>query len=239
MFDPKDFATGKAKPLPVYLLLDVSQSMEGDKINNLNEAVSEMIKTMADEEKMEVEILISTITFGSDAHVHLPATSASNVEWSNLSASGLTAMGAALTMSKEMIEDKEITPSRAYRPAIVLVSDGQPNDTGWEQAMDDFINNGRSKKCDRMAMAIGKDADKAVLERFIDGTDHKLFFSEDATKINEFFERVTMSVTTRSRSQNPNDVPSDEDINTMTVRNRTQSVNPNDSTADDLDDFEW
>lgn len=90
-----------------------------------------------------------------------------------------------------------------------------------------------------MAMAIGSDADESVLNRFIEGTDHELFFADDAEKINEFFERVTMSVTTRSRSQNPNDVPSDEDINTMTVRNRTQSVNPNDSTADDLDDFEW
>ena len=62
MFDPKQFATAKAKPLPVYLLLDVSGSMRGDKIDNLNNAVREMIISMADEEKMEVEILISIIT---------------------------------------------------------------------------------------------------------------------------------------------------------------------------------
>ena len=243
MFDPKDFATGKAKPLPVYLLLDVSGSMEGDKINNLNEAVSEMIKTMADEEKMEVEILISIITFGSDAHVHLTATSASQVEWSNLSASGMTAMGAALTMSKEMIEDKEITPSRAYRPTIVLVSDGQPNDTGWEQSMDDFINNGRSKKCDRMAMAIGEDADENVLKRFIKGTEHELFSSNDAEKISEFFDRVTMSVTTRTRSQNPNKVPSDKDFDTESAHVREKSALTNNETNSDVelstDDFEW
>ena len=243
MFDPKDFATGKAKPLPVYLLLDVSGSMEGDKINNLNEAVSEMIKTMADEEKMEVEILISTITFGSDAHVHLPATSASNVEWSNLSASGLTAMGAALTMSKEMIEDKEITPSRAYRPTIVLVSDGQPNDTGWEQSMDDFINNGRSKKCDRMAMAIGEDADENVLKRFIEGTEHELFYANNAAQLHEFFRYVTMSVTTRSQSKNPNDIPADSDLKSkvsdesnLTTENSDESAQ---SDGDTNDDGEW
>ena len=233
MFDPKDFATGEAKPLPVYLLLDVSGSMEGDKINNLNEAVSEMIKTMADEEKMEVEILISIITFGSDAHVHLTATSASQVEWSNLSASGMTAMGAALTMSKEMIEDKEITPSRAYRPAIVLVSDGQPNDTGWERAMDDFINNGRSKKCDRMAMAIGEDADENVLKRFIEGTEHELFYANNAAQLHEFFKYVTMSVTTRSRSQNPNDIPADSDLKSKVSDESDQS------NGDTSDDSEW
>ena len=88
-------------------------------------------------------------------------------------------------------------------------------------------------------MAICSDADKTVLKRFINGTKHKLFYSDDATKINEFFERVTMSVTTRSRSQNPNDVPSDEDINTMSVSNRAQSVNPNNSTVDDSGDIEW
>ena len=211
-FNPNQFVTAKVKPLPVYLLLDVSSSMSGDKINNLNEAVNVIIRTMADEDKMEVEILISVITFGSEAHVHLPATSATQIEWSNLNASGLTAMGAALTKAKEMIEDKEITPSRAYRPTIVLVSDGQPNDTGWEQAMYDFINNGRSQKCDRMAMAIGKDADENVLKRFIEGTEHELFYASNAVDLHEFFRYVTMSVTHRSRSQNPNEVPADAEI---------------------------
>ena len=233
MFDPKEFATGEAKPLPVYLLLDISSSMSGDKINNLNEAVSEMIRTMADEEKMEVEILISVITFGNDADVHLPATSASQVEWSNLSASGMTAMGAALTKAKEMIEDKEITPSRAYRPTIVLVSDGQPNDTGWERAMDDFINTGRSKKCDRMAMAIGKDVDENVLKRFIEGSEHELFYANNADQLHEFFKYVTMSVTTRSQSQNPNDIPADSDLKSKV------SDESNQSNGDTSDDSEW
>ena len=242
MFDPKKFATAKAKPLPVYLLLDVSSSMAGKKINNLNEATDEMIRTMADEEKMEVEILISVITFGNDADVHLPATSASQVEWSNLNASGMTAMGAALTKAKEMIEDKEITPSRAYRPTIVLVSDGQPNDTGWERAMDDFINTGRSKKCDRMAMAIGSDADENVLKRFIDGTEHELFYANNAGDLHEFFRYVTMSVTTRSRSQNPNEIPADSDLKSkvsdesnLTDENSVESTTSNDVLSDD----EW
>ena len=233
MFDPKQFATGKAKPLPVYLLLDVSGSMGGVKINNLNEATDEMIRTMADEEKMEVEILISVITFGNDADVHLPATSASQVEWSNLSASGMTAMGAALTKAKEMIEDKEITPSRAYRPTIVLVSDGQPNDNSWERAMDDFINTGRSKKCDRMAMAIGKDADENVLKRFIEGSEHELFYANNAGQLYEFFRYVTMSVTTRSQSQNPNDIPADSDLKSKV------SDESNQSNGDTSDDSEW
>jgi len=63
-------------------------------------------------------------------------------------------MGMALRMAKDLIEDKEIIPSKGYRPAVVLVSDGAPNDD-WEGPMNDFISGGRSSKCERFAMAIG------------------------------------------------------------------------------------
>jgi len=264
MFDPKQFAVAKAKPLPVYLLLDVSTTMgevednenlirtgetffkdgknwevvEGGttKMDVLNESVEKMLSVFSKEEKMDTEILVSIITFGDDTNLVFSLTKASDVDFDKLIADGETSMGAALTMAKEMIEDKSITPSRAYRPAIILVSDGQPNDN-WEQPLDDFINSGRSQKCDRMALAIGKDADKVVLKKFIEGTDHNLFSSDDAEKISEFFKYVTMSVTTRTRSQNPNIVPKDEEMLTKSVEKRIPSNKPTDETEDD--GFEW
>ena len=211
MFDPKKFTTPTAKPLPVVLLLDVSSSMSGDKIENLNKAVKVMLDTFAHEEKMETEILVSVITFGNLVELQVPYTKASQVQWQGLQANGMTPMGTALKMAKAMIEDKETTPSRAYRPTIVLVSDGQPNDS-WERPLEDFISEGRSSKCDRMAMAIGRDADETVLKRFIEGTPHDLFYAENAGQLHEFFQRVTMSVTMRTRSKNPNVVPVPSEI---------------------------
>ncbi len=211
MFDPKKFTTPTAKPLPVVLLLDVSSSMSGDKIENLNKAVKDMLDTFAQEEKMETEILVSVITFGNQVELQVPYTKASQVQWQGLQANGMTPMGTALKMAKAMIEDKETTPSRAYRPTIVLVSDGQPNDS-WEKPLEDFISEGRSSKCDRMAMAIGRDADETVLKRFIEGTPHDLFYAENAGQLHEFFQRVTMSVTMRTQSKNPNVVPTPSEI---------------------------
>jgi len=211
MFDPKKFTAPTAKPLPVVLLLDVSGSMCGDKIDNLNKAVEDMLDTFAQEEKMETEILVSVITFGNQVELHVPYTKASQVQWKSLLADGMTPMGTALKMAKAMIEDKETTPSRAYRPTIVLVSDGQPNDI-WEKPLDDFISEGRSSKCDRMAMAIRRDADETVLKRFIEGTPHDLFYAENAGQLHEFFRRVTMSVTMRTQSKNPNVVPASSEI---------------------------
>lgn len=211
MFDPKKFTVPKAKPLPVCLLLDVSYSMSGDKIANLNSAVKEMIKTFAAEEKMEIEILISIISFGGEVKLEIgtdkvPFVKASEIEWNDLIVSGMTPMGTALKMAKNMIEDKDVTPSRAYRPTIILVSDGEPTDD-WEKPLDDFINSGRSSKCDRMAMAIGSNTNDDVLKHFIGDTSHGLFYAEDAVKLHEFFNYVTMSVTMRTKSQNPNQIP--------------------------------
>lgn len=211
-FNPEKFKTPSPKPLPVILLLDVSGSMSGDKIDNLNKAVENMLQAFAEEEKsMETEILVSVITFGDQASLYLSYTRASKVQWHKLMADGLTPMGSAITIAKNMIEDKKITTSGAYRPVVVLVSDGQPNDK-WEKPLDKFISEGRSSKCDRMAMAIGRDADKKVLERFIEGTPHKLFCAENAAQLHEFFQRVTMSVTLRTKSKNPNVVPNPSEI---------------------------
>ncbi len=210
MFDPKKFTTPDAKPLPVVLLLDVSGSMSGSKIENLNKAVKDMLDTFAQEEKMETEILVSIIKFGP-VELHLPFTKASQIKWEDLEVTGATPIGGALEMAKAMIEDKEITPSRAYRPTIILVSDGQPTDR-WEKPMEAFVSEGRSAKCDRMAMAIGSDADETVLKQFIEGTPHELFTAEKAGELHEFFQLVTMSVTMRSQSKNPNMLPAPSEI---------------------------
>lgn len=218
MFDPKKFTTPTAKPLPVVLLLDVSSSMSGDKIENLNKAVEDMLDTFAQEEKMEREIIVSVITYGSKVQLHMPYTKASQAQWGAMQADGVTRMDVALEMAKAMIEDKETTASRAYRPTIILVSDGCPTDEkgyrseNWEQPLKDLISEGRSSKCDRMAMAIGRDADETVLKRFIEGTPHDLFYAENAGQLHEFFQRVTMSVTMRTHSKNPNVVPAPSEI---------------------------
>lgn len=207
-FDPSKYTVTKAKPLPVVLLLDTSSSMnaggEQSKIAELDSAVREMIKDFAHEEQLETEIQVSVITFGYDGvQLALPYTNASKVQMKPLEAAGNTPMGTALRMAKDMIDDKETTPSRAYRPLVILCSDGAPNDD-WEGPMDSFIKDGRSSKCDRMAMAIGSDANETVLKRFIEGTENPLFYAKDASSMHKFFKFVTMSVATRSHSQNPN-----------------------------------
>lgn len=203
-FDPSKYTVAKARPLPVILLLDRSGSMGGEKISTLNSAVNEMIQSFKTAGQGEVEINLGVISFGDGgASYDLQLQPVVSINGISLQANGGTPMGMALQMAKDLIEDKEIIPSKGYRPAVVLVSDGAPNDN-WEEPMNNFISNGRSSKCERFAMAIGTTQEDSVLNKFLSGTENKVFLASDASKIRDFFKFVTMSVSVRSRSQNPN-----------------------------------
>lgn len=207
-FNPNNYKAPAAKKLPVVLLLDISGSMSGEKINTLYDSVVEMVDSFVAAQEKETIIDVAVITFGSKVELHTPYTSVAELQKSGINrfhADGMTPMGTALQMAKDMIDDKNTTPSNIYRPAVVLVSDGQPNDS-WEKPLDNFIKDGRSAKCQRFAIAIGNDADRNVLERFT-GEKANVMFAEDASGMADCFQKFTMSVSTRATSQNPNVIP--------------------------------
>lgn len=203
----KEFAMASARPLPVIVLADVSGSMAANgKITALNDAIAEMIATFAEEDDSRAEIHVSVVTFGgAAARVHKTLNPAGKVNWEAMSANGRTPMGQAFVLAREMIEDKSIIPSRAYRPTVVLVSDGVPTDD-WEQSLKELLASERASKAMRLAMAIGEDADKKTLSAFLADPKGRVFEAHEAREIRKFFRWVTMSVTSRSRSANPNSV---------------------------------
>ena len=207
MVELREFTQSKARPLPVILLADVSGSMFAEgKIEALNEAVREMISSFAQEDDLRAEIHLAVITFGGTARLHTPLQPARDIRWTALSADGETPLGAALKLAADLIEDSNQIPSRASRPTVLLVSDGQPTGS-WTDELTRLTQDGRAQKADRIALAIGADADEEMLRRFLADPEKRVFRAEDAGKIKSFFRFVTMSVTTRSRSANPNQVP--------------------------------
>ena len=182
---------------PVILLLDVSGSMEGDPINALHSAVTEMVNSFAAQRTREKMIKTAIITFGGDrANLHMPYTDAPDVQAGGVprfNASGMTPLGSALREAKRLIENKSITPGKWYVPAVVLVSDGAPNDD-WENALHDFIHNGRTAKCIRIGVPIGSYADTDMMETFT-GDKAMIFYAQDVSSIADAFKNVVMSIT--------------------------------------------
>jgi uncharacterized protein YegL len=211
-----EFVQSGGRPLPLILLLDVSGSMgQENKINDLNRAVKEMIKEFSKEESTIVEIQVAIITFGQEVKLHTNLIPASKIQWQDMSANGQTPLGSALELAKALIEDKTKITGRSYRPTVILVSDGSPYGESrgfWQEKMNEFINDGRSKKCDRFAMALGSSADVKMLESFVKDPEKKLFKAADASQIINFFRYVTMSRINMAKSSNPNENP-DSDKN--------------------------
>jgi uncharacterized protein YegL len=199
----KEFTSAVARPLPVIVLADTSGSMsENGKIEALNTALNDMVAGFAEEEQGRAEIHVAVITFGGVAEVHLDLVPAAKVVLRPLGASGKTPMGGAFDLARGLVEDQQKIPSRAYAPAIVLLSDGQPTDE-WEPALAQLLGSERAKKAQRFALGIGADADATVLRRFVSNPEGKVYGAADAMQIKSFFRWVTMSVATRSRSTTP------------------------------------
>ena len=207
------------RALPVFILADTSGSMEGEKIQALNNALREMVSSLSSVEDIRGEFKVSIITFGGDVMLHQELENVDKIQLTELTARGNTPMGSAISLVSELINDKSIVPSTAYTPTIVLVSDGMPTDIRVEDAtFDDYINwepivqlqsnENRASKCLRLAMGIGADADNDMLKAFVNNSFIPVFKSKDAAGIQSFFKWVTMSTVSRMTSANPNNTDS-------------------------------
>ena len=191
-FDPSKYKPKGIKKLPVLLLLDVSGSMSGNKIIELHDAVTEMINSYVELKKRERVIEVSIITFGHSVSLYTKYTPVDDLQKTGIpqfTANGGTPLGMALTMAKDLLEDPEETPRGNYAPAVVLVSDGEPNDE-WRTPLNAFVSSGRTQKAQRFAVAIGVEADRKMLREFAQD-DSSIFYPNNAKELAEAFKTIS------------------------------------------------
>lgn len=209
------FAAREPRALPIFVLADTSGSMGGEKINELNLALREMLSALGNADDIRGTFQLSVIGFGGDVKVIQPLSDIAEITLSELTASGNTPMGRAFEMVSGMIEDREVVSSGAYTSTIVLISDGLPTDCpgdmcrrknyfDWEPLK--MLHSGeRSSKCQRLALGIGADADFDMLKAFVNHPEIPVIKTGDASGIARFFSWVTMSTVARMSSVNPNE----------------------------------
>ena len=157
---------------PVVLLLDTSSSMYGAPINELNAGLKQFIQETADDEAAGMSVELEVITFDSSANVAMPFTPISDVDRNPapLVASGCTSMGAALRMAKRDLQQRRQLYRNngisSYRPWVVLMTDGGPNDD-WEQAAREMRELGEKGKIQYIGIEIGNNADHSTMCRIL------------------------------------------------------------------------
>ena len=137
-----------AKLLPFYLVIDVSFSMEGTKLDSANDILPAIVDALAENPILADKVRFGLIDFADDAQVRLPLCDLLDP---NLSLPGLVARGgtnysAAFTMLRKEIE-ANVAQLKAdqylvHRPAVWFISDGEPLDAeaAWRQAFADLTS---------------------------------------------------------------------------------------------------
>lgn len=204
--------TTTPRPLPVFALIDVSGSMgKNGKIEICNQAVRDMIRALAAEDDTVGDVHLAVITFGGEEPVlHQPLSPVADVEWTDMQAAGRTPLGAALAKTVEMIEDTDVVPRRSYLPTIVIISDGIPTDKDVLQAaLERLDESPRARSAMRLAIAVQAEPgdETYVVLRTLAGDASRVYRTTDVAGIAQALNWVTLSVTQRARSRDPNELP--------------------------------
>jgi len=166
-FEASQFAENPEPRVACVLLLDVSGSMTGRPIDELNSALVTFKDAMAADTLASKRAEIALITFGGDVDVVQDFVTAEHFVPPVLKTSGLTPMGRAIERAIDIITERKQVYKRNgisyYRPWIFMVTDGEPTDA-W-QAAANRVRQGESEKA-FLFFAVGvEDADMDALRQ--------------------------------------------------------------------------
>ncbi len=183
--------------LHFFWIADCSGSMRAQgKIEALNNAIHECIPSTreANTHNAFADMMVRAIRFSSGAQWHVGnPTPVETFTWQDLEAAGVTDLGAAIKLlSTELTPEK--MGRRALPPVIVLLSDGSPTDQ-WEQALEEFNATGwgRPGRTVRVAVAIGRDANKEVLSQFTGNTE-TVFQANNAQRLADLIKWASVTL---------------------------------------------
>lgn len=187
---------------PCVLVLDVSYSMDGKRIESLNNGLIEFEKALKNDEMAMDRVVVQVITFGGTVEIHTNWTDASEFSAPSLSTSGATPMGTAMELAldeidrlKETFRDGGITWTR---PWIFLMTDGGPTDANWRDSATRVRHAVQQKRAIVWPIAM-PDADFGPLREF--GGDTADVYSVDTADFGSLFKWLSASLSQVAQSR--------------------------------------
>jgi uncharacterized protein YegL len=127
---------------PFYLCLDVSQSMAGEPIAEVNAELPQLRESIGQDPAVAEVTRFGIVTFSDTAKTVLPLVDLALVEaMPTVEIEGRTSYAAAFDHLRRVIESDYLagrsSGERWYRPAVLFVSDGRPTDPEerWREAL--------------------------------------------------------------------------------------------------------
>lgn len=191
--------------LPVFFVLDCSESMVGENIHKMEEGLQTIVRELRSDPYALETAFISAIAFAGVAKIIAPLVEVFSFYPPKLPIGGGTNLGAALDLLMNEIDRSVVKTTSEkkgdWKPYIYLFTDGKPTDDP-TQAIQRWKNEYASKST-LIAIGLGKGADYTVLKQL---TEHTLVFEEssDGDYIKTLWGWVEDSVRSQSKSVSEN-----------------------------------
>lgn len=193
-----------SRRLPIYFLIDVSESMVGEQIQLVEEGLATIIKELKSDPYALETVHISIIAFAGQAITLVPLTDIINFYPPKFPIGGGTSLGTGLgqlmfDMRRNII--KTTTEQKGdWKPIIFLFTDGVPTDDT-RIAFNEWKQNWQ-RQTNMVAVSFGEATDLYLLKELTDNV--LLFKNTTAQSYKEFFRWVTASIKTSSVSVDSN-----------------------------------
>ncbi len=202
-----EFAENPQPRCPVVLLLDVSGSMAGEPIRELQGALEEFVTALKADELAALRVELVTVTFGGAVHAGDFVT-ADSFAVSGLHATGDTPLGAAVMRGLQLLRDRKAIYKQGgvdyFRPWMIIITDGEPTDTGaWEEAAEQLKQEEARKGVLVYPIGVEK-ADLGKLSRF---SSQRTPLRLKGFEFRELFQWLSKSLSIVSQSRPGEQVP--------------------------------
>ncbi|KPH13767.1 TerY-C metal binding domain-containing protein [Chryseobacterium sp. ERMR1:04] len=186
--------------LPIYFLVDISESMVGEPIEQVQEGIATIIKELKKDPYSLETVWISIIGFAGEAEVITPLQDIISFYPPKIPIGSGTSLSKGLFKVMDCI-DKEVVKTTYerkgdWKPIVFLFTDGIPTDDA-TTAIDRWNQNYHGK-ANTIAVSIGDNTNYKLLGSLSDNV--LLFNNTDENSYKEFFKWVTDSIKTTSQS---------------------------------------
>jgi uncharacterized protein YegL len=186
--------------LPIYFLIDVSESMVGDQIQQVEEGMATIIKAIKQDPHAIETVWVSIIVFAGQAKTLVPLQEVVSFYPPKFPIGGGTSLSKGL--GHLMFELRKNTIKTTYeqkgdwKPIVFLFTDGVPTDDT-KTAIAEWKQNWQ-RTANMVAISFGDETDKHLLSEL---TENVLLFKNAADEdYKKFFKWVTDSIKTSSVS---------------------------------------